>query len=184
MSAVTGELAYSVFVDPENREQQQLRHASRRQPQSVVAQLHKPQCKWRGKGHSCKQRGGRPSVEDLLGSGWRSVVAQLLRGHEDNRPGLQQLTGCLVQDPDDDAPTDLPTGEQLYKQAQSARTQATSGSDGWLPAELKYLPIEAWHERSRVMSAYVRAGKYPSAYFQVNAPTIPKKPGEKENGRK
>ena len=78
------------------------------------------------------------------------------------------------------APTDLPDGQQLYDQAQSARTQATSGSDGWLPAERKYLPKEAWHGRSKVMEAYVRAGRYPKAYYQVNAPTIPKKPGGKE----
>ena len=30
------------------------------------------------------------------------------------------------------------------------------------------------------MEAYVRAGCYPKAYYQVNAPAIPKKPGEKE----
>ncbi len=41
------------------------------------------------------------------------------------------------------APDELPDGEALYAQAQASRTQATPGSDGWLPAELKCLPKEA-----------------------------------------
>ena len=47
------------------------------------------------------------------------------------------------------------------------------------PRSSSTYPSRRGKKRSRLMQAYVNNGRYPDAYYEVNAPSIPKKAGEK-----
>ena len=49
------------------------------------------------------------------------------------------------------------------------------GSDGWLPRELKLLPLAAWEQRSRILQLMADTGELPKSYKSVHSAAIPKK---------
>ena len=72
-------------------------------------------------------------------------------------------------------PTRLPTGEELYKQAKKMEANTAAGSDGWRPAELKRLPLSAWHKRHSVLQLCAKLGGCPDAYYIVSTTLLQKK---------
>ena len=49
------------------------------------------------------------------------------------------------------APKETPDATTLYHSTQNAQEEASGGSDGWKPAELKALPFKAWESRAEVL---------------------------------
>ena len=79
-----------------------------------------------------------------------------------------------------DAPAKTPSVEDLYNQAQRARPRVSAGIDGWLPWELKALPVAAWEERTKVINSAIKLEQFPVDYKTVTSPCLPKKhPGNK-----
>ena len=50
------------------------------------------------------------------------------------------------------APTEIPGGTELHRQAQKAKEESAAGSDGWRPIELAWLPAAAWEHRAKVLA--------------------------------
>ena len=73
------------------------------------------------------------------------------------------------------APEDLPPARDMHCQAQRARPRVTAGIDGWLPVELKALPMAAWTERSKVFNLSIQLQTFPQDYEHVTSPCLPKK---------
>ena len=60
------------------------------------------------------------------------------------------------------SPQDTPTGALLYAQAQRAKPRVCAGRDGITPAELKFLPMQAWMQRQRALDLAIEVNKFPT----------------------
>ena len=69
----------------------------------------------------------------------------------------------------------IPDGFQLRTAAARARADAAAGRDAWRPAELALLPVDAWHERAKLLKLCASKGAWPSAYREVSSPCLQKK---------
>ena len=63
----------------------------------------------------------------------------------------------------------------MHQHAQRAKPRVSAGIDGWLPVELKALPLAAWEERERVFKLSVQLQTLPEDYEHVTSPCLPKK---------
>ena len=73
------------------------------------------------------------------------------------------------------APEDTPSGQELLDSARAVNAKKAAGRDGWRPIELKFLPLEAWEIRARILQMSAALGKYPEPYSHVLLTAIPKK---------
>ena len=72
------------------------------------------------------------------------------------------------------APDGVPQPEMLYNQAQRASQESSASEDGWRPAELRFLPLEAWVLRVQVLELAAELKTFPVAYRYVLTPALPK----------
>ena len=57
--------------------------------------------------------------------------------------------------------------QELHSAAKLGKSWAAPGTDGWLPLELKFLPIDAWVGRIIVEERFLETGLYPDVYYQA-----------------
>ena len=71
----------------------------------------------------------------------------------------------------------MPSGQELHQAARKAPAASAGGSDGWRPAELKWLPQQAWDMRSTLLQLCTDLQTFPEAYADVIGSAIPKADG-------
>ena len=59
------------------------------------------------------------------------------------------------------------TASEMHKQAQKFNPGSAPGFDGWSPAELRKLPLQAWKDREHVERRIYAEGRLPNVYLQV-----------------
>lgn len=74
-------------------------------------------------------------------------------------------------------PVGHPSPELLHYAATHGNTNSSAGRDGWLPAELKWLPLRAWKLRHHVLALSLKLRRFPSQYREVTVASIPRGDG-------
>ena len=93
---------------------------------------------------------------------------------EHNCENFDRNFGTYFPTNTEDISTEVPDGRDLVESAKHVKCDSSSGSDGWRPAELKWLPIQAWDVRAEIMKCMIEAGHFPQAYMHAYHTAIPK----------
>ena len=91
-----------------------------------------------------------PEIIDEIKGAWQTVYNR----HANNPPDFSVFKAKYQSyyHKFHPAPTNLPTAEDLFRQAQCAKPRVSAGRDGWLPVELKALPMNAWSQRKKCLT--------------------------------
>jgi len=97
---------------------------------------------------------------------WREVFDK----HKESPPNWKEFEKYYgaFEEGNHNAPTDVPDGGALHARAQKAKEGVSGRSDGWLPKELKALPLPAWQHRAEMLKLAVHKGTFPEADRAVN----------------
>jgi len=60
-----------------------------------------------------------------------------------------------------------PVAAEMASHVSRMNPMGTCGADGWLPSELRLLPLAAWEAREEVEMVIWKTVKYPSAYYDI-----------------
>lgn len=123
------------------------------------------------------------AIARVLQQQWSTVLSR----HAQAPPDWQSFCNFVDPSPEfnaiqyfGNAPCRVPSGAELHAAAAATKGTSAPGLDGWLPAELKWLPEQAWDLRSDLLELCARRRRFPSSYTDVAMIAIPKRDGGHE----